>query len=320
MKKTLITLTFCLVLLASFAQQDAQFSMNMFNRLAINPAYAGMNKQLCVTMLGRQQWVGFPGAPKTGLVSIDYGRIWGGGIGLTVDQDVAGFQKFSDVKLAYSYHKNFNGRIVGFGINAGMFQSSLNGTFVAPDGQTTDPNIPWSGTTVTTYDIGLGIYYQTRRVYAGLSSSHLPEQQIAASGTTTGGVGVTKWDYKYQAARHYYIMAGYTYTRIRDWEITPSIFAKSVIASTQIDINLLAKWRRTLFGGAGYRLNDAVIVMAGVEKRFSRQLNAKLGVAYDVPASGLKTYNGGSWELMLGFCYKITPEAGQQSHMNVRFL
>lgn len=262
-----------------------------------------------------------PRAPKTGLVSIDYGRVWGGGVGLTVDQDVAGLQTMTDVKLAYSYHIRFNTGVLGIGLNAGMFQSSLKGgAFKAPDGQTTDPNIPWNGTTSTSYDVGVGLYYQTRRLYAGVSSSHLPEQQISTNGTVTSNAGVTNWDYKYQAARHYYVMAGYTFIPNRDWEITPSILTKSVIASTQVEADLLAKWNRTLFVGAGYRLNDAVIAMAGVEKRFSRQLTAKLGVSYDIAASGLRTYNGGSWEGMLGFCYKIVPEAGSTSHMNVRFL
>jgi type IX secretion system PorP/SprF family membrane protein len=316
MKKILATVVFGSVLLIGSAQQDAQFSMNMFNRLAVNPAYAGMNKMLCVTTLGRKQWLSLPGSPKTALVSIDYGRIWGGGIGLTVDQDVAGFQKMTNVKFAYSYHKVLNIGTLAVGINAGMFQSSLNGKFVAPDGQTTDPNIPWNGTTSTTYDVGLGVYYQTRRLYAGLSSAHLPEQKVS----TTGTVGVTDWNYKYQAARHYYIMAGYTFIPNPEWEITPSIFAKSVIATTQVDINLMAKWRKTLFVGTGYRLSDAVVAMAGIEHKFNRQLSAKLGYAYDIPSSGLKTYNNGSHELMFGFCYRIIPEARTTSHMNVRFL
>lgn len=319
MKKTLATLAFCSILLVAFAQQDAQFSMNMFNRLAVNPAYAGMNKTLCVTTIGRQQWVGFPGAPTTGLVSIDYGRILGGGVGLTVDQDVAGFQKNIEAKLAYSYHKTLNIGVLGFGINAGMFQSTLNGKFVAPQSQN-DPSVPWGGTTVTTYDIGLGLYYQTRRLYAGLSSSHLPEQQISASGTTTGSAGVTDWDYKYQSARHYYVMAGYTFIPSPVWEITPSVFVKSVVAASQVDVNLMAKWKKLLWVGTGYRLNDAVIFMAGIEHKFNRQLTAKIGYSYDLPASGLREYNGGSHEIMLNFCYKITPDAGSTSHMNVRFL
>ena len=32
---------------SSFAQQDPQFTMNMFNRLYANPGYAGSNNGIC---------------------------------------------------------------------------------------------------------------------------------------------------------------------------------------------------------------------------------------------------------------------------------
>ena len=146
-----------------------------------------MNKALCATLLYRQQWTSFPGAPKTGLLSVDYGRIFHGGLGLTVDQDQLGFDKTLKAKLAYSYHKNLGPGILGIGLDAGMIQKSINGNFIAPDGSTTnsgggiDPSIPWSGTSSTTYDLGFGLYYQTRRLYVGLSSLHLPEQKFTKS-------------------------------------------------------------------------------------------------------------------------------------------
>ena len=46
MKIKITTITLFLTSLAAFAQQDAQFSMNMFNKLAVNPGYAGTNKAL----------------------------------------------------------------------------------------------------------------------------------------------------------------------------------------------------------------------------------------------------------------------------------
>ncbi|HLC83497.1 MAG TPA: type IX secretion system membrane protein PorP/SprF, partial [Bacteroidia bacterium] len=51
MKKSLTIIAFSITGLVSFAQQDAQFSMNMFNRLSVNPGYAGTNKALCATIL-----------------------------------------------------------------------------------------------------------------------------------------------------------------------------------------------------------------------------------------------------------------------------
>ncbi|MCK5337239.1 MAG: type IX secretion system membrane protein PorP/SprF, partial [Bacteroidales bacterium] len=41
------------------AQQEPQFTQNMFNRVFTNPAFAGIGEGICVTGLIRQQWSGF---------------------------------------------------------------------------------------------------------------------------------------------------------------------------------------------------------------------------------------------------------------------
>ncbi|MEN9001496.1 MAG: PorP/SprF family type IX secretion system membrane protein, partial [Flavobacteriales bacterium] len=75
----------------SFAQQDAQYSMYMFNPLSVNAAYAGSRDALSVTLLGRQQWVNIDGAPTTGTISIHtplkYEAV---SVGLSVIQDEIG--------------------------------------------------------------------------------------------------------------------------------------------------------------------------------------------------------------------------------------
>jgi type IX secretion system PorP/SprF family membrane protein len=309
MKKKIIFLALTLIIQALPAQQDYQFSMNMFNRLAINPAYAGTNKTLCATTFYRNQWTGFEGAPKTVLVSVDYGRILGGGLGLTAYQDQIGFQKILKTKLAYSYHQMLNIGTIAFGIDAGMIQQSIaTDKLVAPT-TNLDPSIPTNNPSGITYDFGAGVYYYTKRLYAGISSLQIPQSEIGKSSA-----------YSYKTARHYYIMAGYTFKPNPMWEITPSIFTKSVFATTQLDLNTLVRWNKTLFAGLSYRLTDAAIVMAGVEHKFSRQLSAKLGYSYDITTSPIKKEGNGSHEIMFGFCYKFVPDGGSTSHMNVRFL
>ncbi|MFC6098281.1 type IX secretion system membrane protein PorP/SprF, partial [Flavobacterium qiangtangense] len=44
--------------IASFAQQDSQFTQYMYNTANINPAYAGQRKALSIFGLHRTQWVG----------------------------------------------------------------------------------------------------------------------------------------------------------------------------------------------------------------------------------------------------------------------
>jgi type IX secretion system PorP/SprF family membrane protein len=319
MKKTLTIVALSITGLAGFAQQDAQFSMNMFNRLAVNPGYTGTNKALCATILYRQQWTAFPGAPKTALLSVDYGRILGGGLGITVDQDALGFDKTLKAKLSYAYHLPLGpSGVLGIGLDAGMIQKSLSGNFIAPDGTTsatggTDGAIPWGGSAAITYDVGFGLYYTTNndKLYVGISSLHLPEQQLNAS----GGATAFAYNFQYTVARHYYVMAGYRFDLAPDWSVTPSILTKSDASSTQLDINALVKWRSMVFLGASYRLTDAAVAIAGLEWKGFR-----FGYAYDFTLSNIKTYSNGTHELMLGYCHKFAKEPKPTSHMNVRFL
>ena len=48
-----------------FAQQDALFTQYMYTKLEFNPAYAGSHEGISLDLLGRFQWVGIEGAPKT---------------------------------------------------------------------------------------------------------------------------------------------------------------------------------------------------------------------------------------------------------------
>lgn len=40
------------------AQQEPQFTLNMFNHMAVNPGYAGLRDAITVTGIMRQQWIG----------------------------------------------------------------------------------------------------------------------------------------------------------------------------------------------------------------------------------------------------------------------
>ncbi|MCW3104530.1 MAG: hypothetical protein JWO09_2970 [Bacteroidetes bacterium] len=321
MKKTLTTIALSITGLVAFAQQDAQFSMNMFNKLSVNPGYAGTSQALCGTLLYRDQWDKFPGAPKTGLFSLDYGRILGGGLGLTVDQDQLGFDKTLKAKLAYSYHLNLGFGVLGIGLDAGMIQKSITGNFLAPDGTTaangTDQSIPWNGTSATTYDVGFGAYFTNSKLYVGISSLHLPGQTLTNSGTSAAA----NYTFQYQMARHYFIMAGYKFDLTPDFAITPGVLVKSDASSTQVDINILAKYKNMIFVGASYRLTDAIPVMAGLEWPLKNgRSTVKVGYSYDITLSAIKKYNSGTHEVMLGFCQKFVKPPHKQSHQNVRFL
>jgi type IX secretion system PorP/SprF family membrane protein len=318
MKRIITSIALVLAGSYAFAQQDAQFSQNMFNKMDINPGFAGMNKAYCATLFYRDQWVGFPGNPTTLLFSADaYIPNIGGGLGLTVFDDKLGFESTLEVKLAYSYHLILGPGILGVGPEIGFYQKTVNGNWVAPDGTTTnannitDPYIPTSSASNATYDLGLGAYYETPQgLYVGLSSSHLPEQTIKGSIKT----------YQYDVARHYYVMAGYTYNLSSTWDLKPDAYVESDASSTQFQIDLRAEYNKLIWFGVGYRMNDAFVGFIGLNYAINAKSNLKFGYSYDFTTSEIHSYSSGSHEIMLGYCFKITSTPKPTTHQNTRFL
>ena len=103
------------------AQQDAQYTQWQWNKLSFNPAYAGSTDNLSLTILGRSQWVGLEGAPKTGSISLHAPfkskRV---NLGLHGYWDELGVEQKTGLTLSYAY---------GFPLNVGHLHLGLNAGF-----------------------------------------------------------------------------------------------------------------------------------------------------------------------------------------------
>ena len=301
--KNLLTIFFLLLFCttAILAQQDAQFSQNMFNHLAINPAAAGITKKMCVKTLCRTQWVGFEGAPKTGLISADGWFAKVGGLGLTVVSDRIGFEKNFEAKLAWSAQFDVGVGILAGGLEGGIIQKSLTGNWLAPTSTTGDVAIPAPSLSSSTYDAGAGVYFRNDQIYAGLSTSHIPES-IIKQGTV-----------KFRNEMHHYITAGYYHAINPRLVLNPSVFVKSDASSTQLDANVIALFNNTFWLGASYRLTDAVVALGGI--RFG---DWKFGYSFDLTTSDIRKYSSNTHEFLISYCIK-RPEY-RSSHSNVLWL
>ena len=327
MKKIFTTLTVALAALTSvsFAQQDPQFTQFMHSKLIYNPGYAGTSDAICANVLYRQQWVNFPGAPKTALVSFDMplGNL-PMGIGLNVMSDQIGFDKSLFARLALSYKKtNFLGSpgTLGIGVDGGILQKSFNGAWITPD-PGADNSIPGynnggaPGTTSNanlnkmSYDLGFGVYYGiANKMYVGLSSTHLTAQDIAVN-----------TNIKYSLARHYYLVGGYTFDLTPVHALTPNVKVKSDGASTQLDINLTYMFDKTFWVGVSYRMQDAIAPMLGYKFSKGSLSGLKAGYSYDLTTSKIKGYSSGTHEVMLGYCFNVKKTPKVTTYQNARFL
>ncbi|MCC6181838.1 MAG: type IX secretion system membrane protein PorP/SprF [Bacteroidia bacterium] len=330
MKKIFTTLTIALTAITSvsFAQQDPQFTQFMHNKLIYNPGYAGTSEAICANVLYRQQWVNFPGAPKTGLLSFDMpiGQL-PLAVGLNVMSDQIGFSKTLFARLALAYNRHIGAGVLGIGIDGGVLQQQFNGNWITPDGNLAQDNsIPnytsqngVSGTPGTTanlnkltYDLGFGAFYSiANKMYVGLSSTHLAAQDIKA-----GGAG----NVKYALARHYYIVGGYTFDLTQEHAIQPNIKVKSDAASTQLDVNLSYIYNKALSIGVTYRLQDAIAPMVGYKFNQGAMKGFRLGYSYDLTLSKIKGYSSGTHEIFIGYCFKTSKPPKITSYQNARFL
>ena len=75
-----VAITVCLG--TAQAQQHPSLDNYLFTPVAVSPAHAGMQDQHVVSMVDAQ-WVGLKGAPRTGLISMDYRNLRGLGLNLT---------------------------------------------------------------------------------------------------------------------------------------------------------------------------------------------------------------------------------------------
>lgn len=317
MKKLILSISLFVVGVGVYAQQDAQFTQNMFNKLAINPGEAGSNGGICFTLLSRTQWTGFDGHPQTHLFSADALIFNKHGIGLTVFQDKLGIETSLVAKLAYSYHLTLGPGSLGIGVDAGLLSKSFGTGFIAVDDYTLDPSIPNGSTSANAFDLGLGLYYNIpNKMYIGISTLHLTASELKDVANGGAGVGALT----YAQSRHYYIMAGYDWdvNGSGKWVVKPSLLAKTDAASTQLDVNALLMYNNLVWGGVTYRIEDAIAVLAGVN--IPQLPGLKIGASYDITTSTLGDYSNGSLEFMIKYCTNITKPAKREVYHSVRFL
>ena len=309
MKKILVAFVVSSIGFGSFAQQDVQLTHYMFDKLSVNPGYAGLNNAICGTFIGRYQWVKFDGAPRTGLLNVHMPvNVLRGGLGLTYYYDQLGFETNNIARLHYSFHKSIGIGTLGIGASLGLISKNIQATWITPDGTPwqNDGSISAESSNDLAPDFSFGVFYQANNLWMGLSSTHLSQSDMK--------------NIHIKTARHYWIMAGYNYDINPDWQLRPSLLAKSDAASTQIDVNVSVMFKRMVWAGVSYRIADAVAPMIGYQTAVGNDGLLKIGYSYDVTTSKLSNYSNGTHEIMLNYCFNLDRPEPIQKYKNPRFL
>ena len=314
MNRILFTLVLTFFLGLSYAQQEAQYTQFMHNKLVINPAYAGAREVPSLMALYRSQWTGFNGAPKSILFSFNSplvdNRV---GFGLTISNHSAGILESWYANMSYSYKiqlgKETNVRVALQG-SIRQLRYDFNSPSINPLNRN-DPSIV-DNSLAEQYkgNFGLGFYLTHQQFYLGASVPHFFKNVIGFNedGTLTA-----------EERPHVYVMGGATFSLNETIKLEPSFLTKYVSgAPFDLDFNLSLIFDDRIATGLSYRMGGGALSFAeSIDLTLFYKVTQDLGIglAYDFTLSEIKDYTSGSFEVLLR--YDIRKKAADMA--NPRF-
>ena len=307
-------MTCCLVFVLK-AQQDAQYTQFMFNKLSLNPGYAISTDYACVSCLHRSQWVGLEGAPTSQSLNVRlpyYKRHMG--VGISINHDVIGPTNSWLFSAIYAYRIQIGKGNLGIGLQGSLrsYKVDWNQTVAIQSG---DGLIPTGESTKTLPNFGFGLYYHTPKYYIGLSVPHLLDGDL----TVFQGLGLANnLDYS-REERHAFLMAGTILKVNQNVKFKPAFIMKYVKdAPFDMDFNGSFIFFDKLWAGLTYRLggfHESIGESLDLVLQYQLTPAIRAGFAYDFTLSKVRMHNSGTYEIMLDYC--LNP--GKDRLTNPRF-
>jgi type IX secretion system PorP/SprF family membrane protein len=266
--------------------------------LAINPAYAGSQDALSMTILYRNFNSGFEGSPKTMSLSIhtpvSNEKI---GLGLFIMNDKIGVSEETNFVGNYAYRMDLGYGKLAFGLGLCL---TLNKTewnkLAALDAN--DEQLANTSSSGLMPNFSAGIYYSTKNYFIGLSVPLLLSHVF----NPLKDKYITKNDF---SNYNYFCNAGYILDAGSNLKIYPSFLLKYHKGdATQIDINSKIILKNRVGFGATYRSNNVII--GRIECQLNNQL--RIGYSYDFKVGGDLLYKYNSHEIMLNYIFNYKTE------------
>lgn len=208
---------------------------------SVNPALSLMNPEGTIALIGRQQWVGVEGAPKTfwGSGHLGLGRI-GATTGLQFSQESLGVERQTEASLFFAKSIRLSEKdYIGLSLNAGLVHfdarySSLDGSDQAFNQDINEADML----------LGMGaVFYRPEAFYVGISVPRL----------TSGGIGAFG-DTRYNFENQYFFTGGFLLPLGESFHLRPSlIVAHTKSMGTEFDGSAMLFAHRTVGLGIGAR-------------------------------------------------------------------
>lgn len=300
----------CLAAGSAVAQQQPQFTHYGFNGMYLNPGYAGVKGYGEISTIGRYQYLGYQatlpedqgGSPQTYLLSASVPvKFLHGGLGGVLYRDRIAETKITSAALSYAYHLKVGEGTLGLGVQ-GLYTHLGKGTY--RPAEPNDPAIP-SESADRKFDVGTGVWYESEKLYAGLSVNNLLRAQYRfqnVNGNDSSSV---------TGENHAYLTLGYNIELTPSVVVTPTALVKMVLPgkvgdsgkfsqkSTSFELGGRATLDDKYWAGLGYRFQESFQGMLGAS--FTKDNALRVGYAFDFIAFNQEARAFSSHEIMLSY-------------------
>lgn len=284
------------------AQQENLYTQFAFNKIAFNPGVAGEHNYTTVTGVNRSQWSGLIGAPKSQFLNVNLKTVAKKyGFGISANHLSIGIQDRVQLSGQFAYKLKLKKSYFNIGLETSIRRYTTDFTdpnLVAIDGFENDPSIDQVKYTSNVLNLGVGLYYNSKNLYAGLSIPRL----------VRGDLDFESDNAISRESRHIYAMFGASVELSDNWSYKPQFFFKLAENSPfNLDFLSMFTYQEKVHLGGNFR-------SGGSQKSFIESFNVIFGfeftnsifagMSYDFNLTDLSAYENGSFELLLKYNFK----------------
>jgi type IX secretion system PorP/SprF family membrane protein len=289
-KPVLFLLLVFLMPAVALAQQEPVYTHYKDNMVMVNPGYAGISGVGNLMAISRNQWVSFPGAPNTAVLSFQTPvKELNMGIGLSVMSDKIGPLSQTGIFGDYSYSIRVSDTYrLSLGLKGGFtfYRASL------ADLETIRPDPVFERDLYRNFlpNFGVGGFVYSDDTWFGLSVPRLVENSISRENLST--------EYIMKEKMHFYLTGGKTMVLSDEISLKAHSMMRIVKnAPVSLELTSLAGIRNKLWLGGFWRTGNSIGLITQV-MAFNDMI---IGYSYDMNISKMNTFSSGTHEIMVGY-------------------
>jgi len=279
------------------AQSSTDFMQYVLNPMSINPAFAGGQDALNLSLFYGKQWTDVKGSPKEMTFSADAPfmnkRL---GLGIMLLNEQFGVSKQNEISTNYAYRILSPQSVLAFGLGASVkLRNSAYSDLIALDPG--DEIYLQDSKTYALANFSFGVHYSVKDFFVGFSIPQLLNYNF--------DIEEGKYLYKNDFNKYKYLLnTGYKIKAGNSLAIVPSLlFQYSALNANDeflYDLNAMFNYKEIIYLGGSYQNSRSFATL------FQVKPNKQISIAYsfNFETGQLNRFTNGSHQIMLKYIFK----------------